>query len=407
MGATIQSSKSVDKQSFSAMHLLLLLCVPLVLGDVLPLEPDLDDIQLTIRRSANRGDKLQVFQSIWGAIRSDFATDTDKVKGLYSQLGLFIRDEMQCTSGATGRSACELQQEVRRHLRSLMAQRLANLLNAEESIQMYGMYIAASVEPALVRDILVHAIEDVYFYRPPDKLVQQLEQLFADRDEVSFRMMIEAELVLFWRYQAMQDSSEAFLFNMAHMVSKIRTHHMYASVDAGLQKRVEALGKNLPPVLALLFHPQGFCLLSRSDREYIYTTITDEWNYGLNGRQVFAWHEQNYTDSAGLIRAFVQEQHSSPVFTLRGELFKWYFFVDPSDGNRLGALRSGSPSSSTSFWTIAYVEDALIFRQRDLTLCAAEKHDDDRRLVKMLPGQMHTPPSEACQWLPINCAPPK
>ncbi|KAH8355417.1 hypothetical protein KR084_005458 [Drosophila pseudotakahashii] len=391
------------------LFLLLLLCVPLVLGDVLPLEPDLDNIQLTIRRSANRGDKLQVFHSIWGAIRSDFATDTDKVKGLYSQLGVFIRDEMQCSSGATGRSACELQQEVRRHLRTLMAQRLANQLNAEESIQTYGMYIAASVEPALVRDILVHAIEDVYFHRPPDRLVQQLEQIYADRDEVSFRMMIEAQLVLLWRYQAMQDTSEAFLFNMAHMVSKIRTHHMYASVDASLQKRVEALGKSLPPVLGLLFHPQGFCLLSRSDREYIYTTITDDWNYGLNGRQVFAWHEQNYTDSSGLIRAFVQEQHSggAPVFTLRSELFKWYFFVDPTQANRLGALRSGSPSSSSSFWTIAYAGDALIFRQRDLTLCAAEKFDDERRLVKMLPGQLHMPPSEACQWLPIDCVTPK
>ncbi|XP_016991954.1 uncharacterized protein LOC108053749 [Drosophila rhopaloa] len=407
METTMQFSQSVGKRSSAEMHLLLLICVPLVLGEVLPLEPDLENIQLTIRRSANRGDKLQVFQSIWGAIRSDFATDTDKVKGLYSHLGTFIRDEMQCTSGASGRSACELQQEVRRHLRTLMSQRLANLLNAEESIQTYGMYIAASVEPAMVRDVLVNAIEDVYFYRPSDKLVQQLEQLFADRDEVSFRMMIEAQLTLFWRYQAMQDSSESFLFNMAHMVSKIRTHHMYASVDAGLQKRVEALGKSLPPVLGLLFNPQGFCLLSRSDREYIYTTITDEWNYGLNGRQVFAWHEQNYTDSAGLIRAFVQEQHSTPIFTLRSELFKWYFFVDPTEGNRLGALRSGSPSSSSSFWSIAYVEDALIFRQRDLTLCAAEKHDNDRRLVKMLPGQMHTPPSEACQWLPIDCASPK
>jgi len=30
------------------MHLLLLLCVPLVLGDVLPLEPDLDDIQVCL-----------------------------------------------------------------------------------------------------------------------------------------------------------------------------------------------------------------------------------------------------------------------------------------------------------------------------------------------------------------------
>ncbi|EDX18108.1 uncharacterized protein LOC6726155 [Drosophila simulans] len=386
----------------------LLLCtIPIVVGEVLPLQLDLDNSQITLRRSASRGDKLQVFHSIWGAIRSDFATDTDKVKGLYSQLGGFVRDEVQCSSGSTGRSACELQQEVRRHLRTLMAQRLANLLNAEESIQTYGMYIAASVEPALVRDILVHAIEDVYFHRPLEKLVQQLEQLYADRDEVSFRTMIEAQLALFWRYQAMQDSSEAFLFNVAHMVSKIRSHHMYASVDAGLQKRVEALGQRLPPVLGLLFDPQGFCLLSRSDREYIYTTITDEWNYGLNGRQVFSWREKNFTDSAGLTRAFVQEQHSTPLFTLRSELFKWYYFVDPSEGNRLAALRSGSPSSSTSTWTIAYAGDALIFRQRDLTLCAAEKFDDDRRLVKMLPGQMHTPPSEACQWLPIACAPPK
>ncbi|XP_070074459.1 uncharacterized protein [Drosophila takahashii] len=395
------------------MHLLFLLllpCVPLgVPGEVLPLEPDLDNIQLSVR-SANRGDKLQVFHSIWGAIRSDFAEDTDKVKGLYGQLGAFIRDEMQCSSGAAGRSACELQQEVRRHLRTLMAQRLANQLNAEESLRTYGMYIAASVEPALVRDILVRAIEDVYFHRPADRLVQQLEQIYADRDEVSFRMMIEAQLVLFWRYHSMQDDSEAFLFNMAHMVSKIRTHHMYASVDGSLQKRVESVAKSLPAVLALLFHPQGFCLLSRSDREYIYTTITDEWNYGLNGRQVFAWHEQNYTDSAGLIRAFVQEQQHSdgpPVFTLRSELFKWYFFVDPTQANRLGALRSGSPSSSSSFWSIAYAGDALIFRQRDLTLCAAEKYDEERRLVKMLPGQMHTPPSEACQWLPIDCAAPK
>ncbi|XP_043658498.1 uncharacterized protein LOC122623413 [Drosophila teissieri] len=391
------------------MHLLLqlLLCIPLVVGEVLPLTPDLDNIQMTIRRSASRGDKLQVFHSIWGAIRSDFATDTDKVKGLYSQLGIFVRDEEQCSSGSTGRSACELQQEVRRHLRSLMAQRLANMLNAEESIQNYGMYIAASVEPALVRDILVHAVEDVYLHRPLDKLVQQLEQLYADRDEVSFRMMIEAQLALFGRYQSMQDNSEAFLFNVAHVVSNIRSHHMYASVDAVLQKRLEAMGKRLPPVLGLLFDPQGFCLLSRSDREYIYTTITDDWNYGLNGRQVFSWQEKNFTDSAGQIRAFVQEQHATPVFTLRSELFKWYYFVDPSEGNRLAALRSGSPSSSTSTWTIAYVEDALIFRQRDLTLCAAEKFDDVRRLVKMLPGQMHTPPSEACQWLPVACAPPK
>ncbi|EDX16091.1 GD18911 [Drosophila simulans] len=99
--------------------------------------------------------------------------------------------------------------------------------------------------------------------------------------------------------------------------------------------------------------------------------------------------------------------HSTPLFTVGSELFKWYYFVDPSEGNRLAAVRSGSPSSSTSTWTIAYAGDALIFRQRDLTLCAAEKFDDDRRLVKMLPGQMHTPPSEACQWLPIACAPPK
>ncbi|KAH8373258.1 hypothetical protein KR009_008878 [Drosophila setifemur] len=391
----------------SEMNLLLLLCVPLALGEVLPLEPDFDGVQGILRRGANRGDKLQVFQSIWGAIRSDFIDDTDKVKGLYTHLANFIRDEMQCSSGATGRSACELQQEVRRHLRNLMAQRLANLLNAGESIQSYGMYIAASIEPALVRDILVQAVEDIYFHRPLAQLVQQMEQLYADRDEVSFKMMIEAELALFWRYHAMHDSHEGFLFNMAHVVSKIRTHHMYASVDASLQRRVEAMRSSLPPVLGLLFHQQGFCLLSRSDREYLYTTITDDWNYGLNGRQVFTWHEQNYTDSAGLIRAFVQEQHTTPVFTLRGELFKWYFYVDPTEGNRVGALRSGSPSSATSSWTISYVGDALIFRQRDLTMCAADKHDEERRLIKMLTGQLHSPPSEECQWLPTPCAPQK
>lgn len=339
-------------------------------------------------------------------VRSDFVDDTDKAKGLYTQLGNFIRDEMQCVSGPTGRSACELQQEVRRHLKTLMSQRLANLLNAEENIQSYGMYIAASIEPALVRDILVNAVEDVYFHRPLDKLVQQLEQLYADRDEVSFKMMIEAELALYWRYQTMHDSNELFLFNMARVVNRMTTHHMYASVDAGLQRRVAALQAGLPPVLSLLFDPQGFCLLTRSDREYLYTTITDEWNYGLNGRQVFTWREQNFTDSAGLLRAFVQEHNSeaTPVFTLRGELFKWYLYVDPAEGNRVGALRSGSPSSSTSFWTIGYVDDVLIFRQRDLTMCAAEKHDDDRRRIKMLPGQMHTPPSQACQWLPVRCS---
>ncbi|XP_034665880.1 uncharacterized protein LOC117899741 [Drosophila subobscura] len=393
------------------MHRLLLvlglLMAAVAAAEVLPLEPDLEGYQVVLRRAANRSDKLQVFQSIWGAIRSDFIDDTDKVKGLYTQLSNFIRNEMQCTSGPTGHSACELQQEVRRHLRSLMAQRLANLINAEESIQSYGMYVGSSVEPSLVRDVLEHAIEDVYFHRPLEKLTQQLDQLYTDRDEVSFKMMIEAQLSLYWRYQAMHDSNEAFLFNMAHAVSKIQTHHMYASVDASLQRRVEALHSSLPPVLGSLFHPQGFCLLSRDNREYLYVTITDDWNYGLNGRKVFTWHEQNYTDSAGLIRAFVQEQLSTPVFTLRSELFKWYLFVDPSEGNRLGALRSGSPSSSTSFWTITYVEDALIFRQRDLTLCAAERFDQERRWIKVLPGQMHTPPSEACQWLPVDCAPSK
>ncbi|XP_017146029.2 uncharacterized protein LOC117186579 [Drosophila miranda] len=392
------------------MHRLLLVIGLLILvaaAEIFPVEPDLEGYQVILRRAANSADKLQVFQSIWGAIRSDFIDDTDKVKGLYTQLGNFIRTDMQCTSGPTGRSACELQQEVRRHLRSLMSQRLANLINAEESIQSYGMYVGSSIEPSLVRDILEHTIEDVYFHRPLEKLTQQLDKLYTDRDEVSFKMMIEAQLSLFWRYQTMHDSNEAFLFNMAHAVSKIQTHHMYASVDASLQRRVEALNHSLPPVLGALFHPQGFCLLSRDNREYLYTTITDDWNYGLNGRQVFTWHEQNYTDSAGLIRAFVQEQHSTPVFSLRSELFKWYFFVDPSEGNRLAALRSGSPSSSTSFWTITYVEDALIFRQRDLTLCAAEMLDKERRLIKMLPGQMHTPPSQACQWLPVDCAPPK
>ncbi|KAH8273429.1 hypothetical protein KR026_010414 [Drosophila bipectinata] len=411
------------------MHLLLFLLIPISLAfsEKLPLEPEFDGVQVSLhfhllgessydpyifsqgvlRRGANRGDKLQVFQSIWGAIRSDFTEDTDKVKGLYVQLGNFVRDEMQCTSGSTGRTACELQQEVRRHLRTLMVQRLANLLNAEESIQSYSIYIAASIEPALVRDILVRTVDDIYFHRPLVQLVRQFEQIYADRDEVSFKMMVEAELALFWRYQALHDSNADFLFSMAHMASKIRTHYMYASVTPDLQRRVEAMQSALPSVLGLLFNPQGFCLLSRSDREYIYTAITDEWNYGLNGRQVFAWHEKNYTDSAGLIRAFVQDQNSGrPAFTLRGELFKWYYFVDPTEDNRVAALRSGSPSSSTSSWSISYVGDALIFRQRDLTMCVAEKRDSDRRLVKMLPGQIHTPPSEQCQWMPIDCATP-
>ncbi|KAH8289590.1 hypothetical protein KR054_007469 [Drosophila jambulina] len=393
-------------------HLLLLCvccCATLALGEVLPLEPDFDNLQSILPRAATRSDKLQVFQSIWGVLRSDFIDDTDKAKGLYTQLGNFIRDEMPCVSGPTGRSACELQQEVRRHLRTLMSQRLANLLNAEENLQSYGMYIAASIEPALVRDILVSAVEDVYFHRPLDKLVRQLEQLYADRDEVSFKMMIEAQLALFWRYQTMHDSNELFLFNVARVSNRIATHHMYASVDAGLQRRVTALQDSLPSVLRLLFDPQGFCLLSGSGREYLYTTITDEWNYGLNGRQVFAWRQANYTDSAGQIRAFVREhsaehEAATPVFTLRGELFKWYLYVDPAEGNRVGALRSGSPSSSTSFWTISYIDSVLIFRQRELTMCVAEQHDEDRRRIKMLPGQLHTPPSPACQWQPVHCA---
>ncbi|XP_017038254.1 uncharacterized protein [Drosophila kikkawai] len=393
-------------------QLLLLLCVccaALVLGEVLPLEPDFENLQGILPRAATRSDKLQLFQSIWGVLRSDFVDDTDKAKLLYTQLGNFRRDEQPCLSGPTGRSVCELQQEVRRHLKMLMSQRLANLLNAEENIQSYGMYIAASIEPALVRDILVNAVEDVYFHRPLDKLVRQLEQLYTDRDEVSFKMMIEAELALYWRYQTMHDSNEVFLFNVARVANRIVTHHMYASVDASLQKRMAALQESLPSVLRLLFDPQGFCLLSGSDREYLYTTITDDWNYGLNGRQVFTWRQQNYTDSAGLIRAFLQEPNAdaeaaTPVFTLRGEYFKWYLYVDPAEGNRVGALRSGSPSSSTSFWTIGYLDNVLIFRQRDLTMCVAEQHDEERRRVKMLPGQLHTPPSEACQWQPVHCA---
>lgn len=387
------------------LQLFLLLFLSLAFGEKLPLEPEFDGVQGILRRGANRGDKLQVFQSIWGAIRSDFTEDTDKVKGLYVQLGNYIRDEMQCSSGSTGRTACELQHEVRRHLRTLMSQRLANMLNADESIQSYGIYIAASIEPPFVRDILTATVEDIYFHRPLHQLVRQFEQIHADRDEVSFKMMIEAELALFCRYQALHDSNAEFLFSMAHMASKIRTHHMYASVTPDLQRRVEAMARSLPPVLGLLFNPQGFCLLSRSDREYIYTAITDEWNYGLNGRQVFTWHEKNYTDSAGLIRAFVHDQSTGrPAFTLRGELFKWYYFVDPTEDNRVAALRSGSPSSATSSWSISYVGDALIFRQRDLTMCATDKRDGDRRLIRMLAGQMHTPPSEQCQWLPIDCA---
>ncbi|KAH8274685.1 hypothetical protein KR018_005112 [Drosophila ironensis] len=366
-----------------------------------------------MRRGAKRGDKLQVFHSIWGAIRSDFAEDSDKTRGLYAQLGRFVRDEAPCGSGPAGRSACELQQEVRRHLRRLLAQRLANLLNAEASPQAFGMYLTASVEPALVRDVLGRAIADVYLYRGPEQLVRQLEQLFADGDgdEGGYRLMVEAQLALFWHHQALHDELDAFLFAMAHMAGKIQSHHLYASLDAGLQRRVDAMQQALPAVLRLLFRAQGFCLLSRSDWEYLYTAITDEWNYGLNGRQVFTWHEQNYTDSAGQIRAFVQQptangQGGGPLFTLRGELFKWYLHVDPAELNRVGALRSGSPSSATSTWSVGYTADALVFRQRDLTMCATEKRDGDpeRRLVRMLPGQLHSPPSQQCQWLPTPCA---
>ncbi|XP_030386565.1 uncharacterized protein LOC115633293 [Scaptodrosophila lebanonensis] len=385
-------------------------------GAVFMEEPDLDGYQVVLKRTANRGDKLQIFQSIWGAIRADFPDDTEKVKGLYTQLNSFIQNEpSQCSSGSsTGRTACELQQEVRRHLRQLLVQRLGNLLNAQESIAAYGMYIASTLEPALVRDILVRVVADVYFHRPTEALALQLQDLFTDKDENSFKTMIEAQLALYWHHRSMHDLSNAYLFNAAYILSNIRTHYMYANVDKPLQRRVNELQQNLPQALRKLFDSQGFCLLNKAHHEYVYTTITDEWNYGLNGRQVFTWIQPNYTDSAGSMRAFVQEQQSAgqrtgpstPIFLLRNEQFQWYFFIDASQGNRLAALRTGSPSSTSSAFSIKYDgdADALIFRQRDLTLCTAEMHDKERRFIKLLSGQTQTHPSDECVWMPVNCA---
>ncbi|XP_068141350.1 uncharacterized protein [Drosophila tropicalis] len=376
---------------------------------VLPeeLSADLDGYQAVLRRTANREDKLQIFQSLWGAIRNDFAKDTNKVKSLYEQLSHFITNEMPCSSGHQSRAICELQQEVRRHLRTLMAQQLSNFLNAKEPIGSYGMDMAASVEPRLIRDILHLMIVDIYFHRPLDQLVLQLEELHVAKDEVSYRIMIESQLALYWHYRQLGDDNDAYLFKLALLLGNIQTNHMYQNIDASLQRRVQAVHNYLPPVLANLFHSQGFCLINRLHQEYVYTTISDDFNYGLNGRQVFTWHEKNFTDSAGIIRAFAQDRENgrydgNPVFSLRGELFKWYFFIDPSQDNRLAALRTGQPSSSSSYWTITIVDQHhLMLKQRDLSLCSDKMHDNERRLIKMLPG----PPSNACQWQPIQCVP--
>ncbi|XP_017055968.1 uncharacterized protein LOC108097926 [Drosophila ficusphila] len=384
------------------MRLLLLLCALLALSDAI--SPTATNTQLT---AGPIGIKLQELQDRFKFTSSEFSNDKDKWADLYIKLAQHISEERRCyISTPNSLSACEMIQHVRGNLKHLMAGGLTKLLLAEESIWKYGLYMANVVDAALLRDILWHAIGDVHLYRSPKKLAQQLEDFGALHGEISFSMLIEAQLALFSTYQVTQYENKAFLISMYQILNRIMNDSMYASMAWDLRQRVEALERSiLPPAFKQLLDPEGFCLLNRYTGGYLYTAVTCIFDSGSN-RGVFNWFWPKHTDSAGRIRAFVQDLNatsgSQVLVKLRGERFKWFYHVDRSENNRVAALRKGTPRFEDSVWSVEHWDGALTFRQGALTMCNV-CCGLKRKPVGMVPNKIGVPPPDSCQWKPVKC----
>lgn len=333
---------------------------------------------------------------IWKLRQNDTAKDIYEATKMYRE----IEKRQQALS--------ELHHSTRRYLREENANMLAEVLSASESLTHYKKLneiydtFRKNYDMGLTEDIFKDALEQVYNEKTPEKLLNDIFQIYQIPNDVKlFELMVKVHLTLHALHNSKGYSDDKYLQQFALMLFKIKNNDLFQNIDMQLKNGIENAIAKLPTYLKYLLFMPYFCMRNVETSEYIYSAVNSFID--SNSRYLWLWHDRSGIDSTGYTKAELVNGISTKLddfkITLFGTTYNVYCYMMENSEHKIAGYVSHKGNPFNHIWTVKFNEDKIVFYQNEYIMCSISKYDSARRNIngyKNVTGINADNPK--CQW---------
>ncbi|XP_065356821.1 uncharacterized protein LOC135951158 [Calliphora vicina] len=307
----------------------------------------------------------------------------------------------------------ELRYSARRYLREENANILSEVLSSNGSSiqleQLNAIYdtLRNNYETRLIQDILEDALKQVYNDKTPQKLLDDLFQIYQNPDDVkSFELMVRAQLILNAIHNSKGYFYDEYLQKFALIIFKIKNNSLFQNIDVQLKSGIERAIDQLPDYLKYLMFRPYFCMLNVGSSEFIYSAVNSFID--STSRYLWLWYDKKSIDSTGHTKADLVDGIATNFddfkITLFGTNYNVYYYLMPNSVNNIAGYPSSQQDPFNHIWTVQFKNDKIILQQNEYIMCSTERFDQSRRNVN---GYRNVTGIDAdnpqCQWSIGTC----